>query len=440
MALTPNTATGDGKVARGGLTQASVDIVDLLHKFEQYDKFIDVFQEEKTVVNWLESTKRELVSDATTFYHYEKDWINPAVKVTTKANGAGSTVVLTVPEDSAVRVSNLLFFGKGELFGYVTAISAPSGGTIDVTVTPAGSYNLQSGVANNDYFNAYGNAQKEGSGEMTSLNSRPLMYSGQVQIMRSFFEVTGTENTNKVTIKMPDGSEYYVSDQRLNEHIRFKKAIATSLLINPAVSSLTDASGAPVRVTKGLLQTIRDRGINYATPTSWSVNDFYNLTLALDTVRGAKENMFYYGNQLGIAIDQSITNVMQNGSIQYNAFGDGDGKKKSVDLGFNSIKVGGYTFHLSADASFNDPQVLAMTGSTYPSKGYVVPADSQNDAVSGEKVPSLMLRFKASPSENRKYRSYTKTIETTGIDKTEFSELTECGLQVMGAKRMIIVE
>jgi hypothetical protein len=439
MSFLPSSGA-DGKVTRGNLTEASVDIVDYLHKIDMYNEYINVYQEDKTIINWLESTKRELVSDETNYFHFEKDWINPAIVIVAKDDGSGSSVVLTVDEDSAVRLTNLVFFGKGELYGYVTAISAPSGGTIDVTVVPAGSYNLQTGVSDGDYFNAYSNAQKEASSSMTSLNSRPLMYSGKVQIIRSGYIVTGSEATNKVTIKLQNGSEFYTTDQELNEHIRFKQAIANALLINPNVSSLSDAGGNNIRVTKGLIQTIRDRGVNYATPTTWSVNDFYNLTIALDKVRGAKENLFYYGNQLGISIDQAITNTMQNGGIQYNAFGAGNDKQKAIDLGFNSIKVGNYTFHLSGDASFNDPQLLAMAGSTYPNKGYIVPADSQNDAVSGAKVPSLMLRYKASPSENRKYKKYELTINDNGVDQIEKGELTECGLQVMGAKRMVIIE
>lgn len=443
MALNPNTATATGAVQRGTLDQASVDAVDLLHKFEIYDKYLNRYQEEKTILNWLETTKREQVTDATIFYHYEKTWINPKVQVIAKANGSGTSVVLTVDINSPIRLTNLVFFGRGELYGYVTAI-APNGTNpttqLDVTVVPAGSYNLQTGVIATDYFNAYSNAQAEGSGSMTGLRNQPLMYSGQTQIIRSYFDVTGTEATNKVTIEMPNGDMYYVSDQRMNEHIRFKKNIAMALLINPNVSSLTDASGNNIRVTKGLLQTIRENGINYATPASWTTTDFYNLNIALDTERGATENMFYYGNQLGVAIAQALTNTMQNGAIQYNAFGEGDSKKKAIDLGFNSIRVDSYTYHLGQDATFKDPQLLAMPGSTYPSKGYIVPADAQNDAVSGSKIPSLQLRYKQAPSENRKYKTWNRDITVDGVDKIRTEELCEMGLEVFGANRMVIVE
>lgn len=443
MALNPNTATATGAVQRGTLDQASVDAVDLLHKFEIYDKYLNRYQEEKTILNWLETTKREQVTDATVFYHYEKTWINPKVQVIAKANGTGSSVVLTVAIDSPIRLTNLVFFGRGELYGYVTAI-APNGTNpttqLDVTVVPAGSYNLQTGVIATDYFNAYSNAQAEGSGSMTGLRNQPLMYSGQTQIIRSYFDVTGTEATNKVTIEMPNGDMYYVSDQRMNEHIRFKKNIAMALLINPNVSSLTDASGNNIRVTKGLLQTIRENGINYATPASWTTTDFYNLNIALDTERGATENMFYYGNQLGVAIAQALTNTMQNGAIQYNAFGAGDAKGKAIDLGFNSIRVDSYTYHLGQDATFKDPQLLAMPGSTYPSKGYIVPADAQTDAVSGSKIPSLQLRYKESKTENRKYRTWNRDITVDGVDKIRTEELCEMGLEVFGANRMVIVE
>jgi hypothetical protein len=442
MALTPNTTTGTGQVQRGTLDQASVDAVDLLHKFEIYNEYLNRYQEDKTIINWLEETKREAVTDATVYYHYEKNWINPKVLISAKANGTGSSVILTVPSDSAVRVTNLVFFGRGELFGYITAISAPTGSpaTVDLTVIPAGSSNLQAGVIATDYLNAYSNAQEEGSSSMTGLKSLPIMFSGKTQIIRSYFDVTGTEATNKVTIKMPNGEEYYMYDQRMNEHIRFKQNIALSFLINPAVSTLTNAGGNDVRVTKGLIQTIRENGIAYANPNTWSVTDFYNLNLALDAERGAKENMFYYGNQLGYGIAQSLTNVMKNGAIQYNAFGNGKDKQRAIDLGFESVRVGDYTYHLAEDSTFKNPQVLAMPGSTYPNKGYIVPADSQNDAVSGAKIPSVQLRYKAAPSENRKYKTWTRDITIDGVDKIRTEELFEGGLEVFGANRMIIVE
>ena len=303
---------------------------------------------------------------------------------------------------------------------------------------------LNSSITAGDFFGIYSNANPDGSGARASLISKPLMFSGNVQVFRDDYNISGTEIANKISFEGPDGKPYYYSVGEMQALMRFRQGVMFGLLLNPATTQ-ADASGNPVPVSQGLLSLIEQDGINYALSTGgqFGITDFEEICLALDAEAVGNEMNFYVGNQLGMQVTNSLANSMKNGGIVYNTFGGGDkGKQKAIDMGFDSFTLNNRTFHMQKLSAFNHPQVTALPGfSTFASGGFMCPVDKMVDAKSGGEINSMMLRYKVGPDGvDRRYRSTKIDFTITAIDKTSISHFGELGLDIVGRNRFVRVK
>jgi len=73
----------------------------------------------------------------------------------------------------------------------------------------------------------------------------------------------------------------------------------------------------------------------------------------------------------------------------------------ALNLGFNSFSRGGYTFHKKTYDLFNHPKLVGATNFNYNGYGICIPMDTQKDAKSGDKIPSLRIRYKAANGYSR---------------------------------------
>lgn len=458
MALIPNIATGTGKTAGGNLTESYISAVDLAHTFDVYPEMLDRYGNfgGSNFLTFFEDNGLAKVTDQSNFYWYEKNWylqgqlIGAASTVGTAGVGVAGSVIITVAASSidervSVRVGDMLIFNDGKT-GYVTAVTNAATGVLAVQPQAGVSAgDLAATAANGTYFGIYSNANIDGSGPRTSLVSKPLMFTNNTQMFRDDFVISGTEEANKMSFKGTDGKQYYYYEGEVEALARFRQSIMFGLLLNPSTTQLDGTGvGNAVPVTQGLLSKIEQDGINYniATGGQFGITDFRNIALALDAESVGNEINFYTGNELGTQVTDNIANSFRNGGIVFNTFGGGDtGKKKSVELGFDSFIYNGRSFHMQKLAALYHPQITALPGFTsFASGGFMCPVDKQIDAKSGAKMNSIMLRYKSNNVVDRRYKSTKVGFDITQIDKTSVSHFGEMGLQIVGANRFVRIK
>ena len=434
-AITVDTSTANGLGRSGTMYQGFIDEVALLNKFDINSDLYQRYNEAAAgFINTLIATGRESVAVADTYYHYEKDWLTKAQKISAKSAVASGAVTLTIDPSSLdgtnptiARVNDVILF-KNDMKGFITAKPAYN----QVTFVPATANftitQIQAAITVGDTFAIIGNAMGEASTKREGINVKPLMFSNRTQITRDADEFTGTVMSNKQVIKV-EGKEYYYLSQELDKHATDKIQQAMIALTSEGV----DVNG--IATTKGLIPSIKSLGIQYSKSPVWTLQDFQNLNIMFDSELAPKELMLGYGNRLGNEIQNALFDVTRNGAVQYGAIG---GEQKALALGFDSVKIGAYTYHLKQEDMFHHKQTLGIAGSNYVNSAYVVPLSMDKDA-KGQNIPSIQLRYKEQgDGVSRKYRTWYKDIETNG-DQSKDAMQVECishwGMQFFGLNR-----
>ena len=171
--------------------------------------------------------------------------------------------------------------------------------------------------------------------------------------------------------------------------------------------------------------------------------DFDAAVKSLDKYRGSKEMALYAGINLSLDIDDLLAaqGAYAAGGANYGTFANN--KDMALNLGFNSFSRGGYTFHKKTYDLFNRPDLLGGDGFKYNGYGMCIPMDSQRDARSGEKIPSLRMRYKASNGYSREMEHWLTggailQNKTNGIDELRCHYRTERGFEGFAPNRFLL--
>jgi len=242
-------------------------------------------------------------------------------------------------------------------------------------------------------------------------------------ILKESFEVTGSEATNVVYVKvdnekMGSGYVWYLKGES-DTYKRFMDYSEIMMMLGEDITNSTlTSSASPVttafksgnnvadnstlRGTQGLLPWIETDGQSMDLGSaSITMADFDAVIKSLDKYRGAKEYAMYSGIDLSLDVDDLLASqgAYAAGGANYGTFQNN--KNMALNLGFNSFTRGGYTFHKKTYDLFNHPRLLGATGFNYGGYGVCIPMDMRKDAKSGESIPSLRIRYKAANGYSR---------------------------------------
>lgn len=437
----------------GRLTENYVSSVTFLHDREIYHKLYNRYHEE-TIIDFFEQTGRMKPATETTFHHFEKDYIYQNIKIANVSGtpGAGNDVTITLHSSNhnsgrSFPMVTMLALFKNDAVGYVIKKDIGNSTAHTITIRPVdNTIDVVAAASTGDLLSFISNAHAEGSGQPGGLISKPIKFQGHHQIFKQTYRVTGTEMTNKIEFKTSNGKMYWMYEGENDTFLKFKSDVSLGLLFNQESKGLTDAEGRDIRVTKGLMQWVRQEGNIYPAPIS-ALSKIDDIIKILDKNRGSKENLWLPGINQDIDIDNVLLDKMVNGAIQYNTFGKGKAKQKAIDLGFNSFRKGSYSFHKKLITEFNHPNITGAQGYSYPNKGLIIPTDSGRDVKTGKKIDSICCRYKKAPHHDRKYihklggmLAPNDNIAPNDIDELAFFYLTERGLQAFGLNRFLVVE
>ena len=359
--------------------------------------------------------------------------------------------------DHNVRLNEVVFLSNesdatSSYHGVVTAI-APGADTTRFTVAL---YN-GSGIAAADVTDTftvfvYGSEFKKGtSGMAGSLEAETEVFEVKPVIIKDRFEIAGSDMAQVTWIAVDtDMGEKYLwylksqSDTRKRYDDRLEMMMiehVSTEASSGAASALGNQSGS-----QGLFAAIEDRGNVWSGGTPSTLADFDAILEQLDGQGAIAENTLFINRAFSLAIDDMLAaqNSYGVGGTSYGLF-DND-ESMALNLGFTGFRRGSYDFYKTDWKYLNDATTRGggLVGGNV--NGVLAPAGTMNvyDEVMGKKVqrPFLHVRFRASETENRKYKSWITGgaggANNSDDDAMYVNFLSERALCTLGANNFFI--
>jgi len=445
-ATTSNYVSSTDLIASGTNTEGSFHTRDV---YEQLGKRYG----DQGITGLMELLGSKKETSAQTFEHYEEAFLHN----TFTGAIAGGSGVCTIQADglvsnyNALREGDLLLGGSGTMY----YVSEPKASETDTTATLKTVSNGSLAANGADTaFSIVGNAYAEQTDQPTGLSPRVHHYSNKCQIIKESFVVSGSEATNAVYVKVnsPEhgtGYLWYLKGEA-DTYQRFQDYAELAMIVGQKEDgtlfdgTANDGSGGKVNTTEGLLQFMETRGQSMDLGSSAiTMADFDAAIKSLDKYRGSKEMALYAGIDLSLDIDDLLASqgAYAAGGANYGTFANN--KDMALNLGFNSFSRGGYTFHKKTYDLFNRPDLLGAAGFKYNGFGMCIPMDSQKDAKSGEKIPSLRMRYKAANGYSREMEHWLTggailENKTNGKDELRCNYRTERGFEGFAPNRFLL--
>lgn len=268
-------------------------------------------------------------------------------------------------------------------------------------------------------------------------------------IIKDKYEVSGSEmaHVGWVEVATENGASGYLWYLK-SEHetrMRFEDYLEMSMVEGePAVSGSGVAGlSDSYKGTKGLFYEVETGG-NTSTGTISDRDDLEAIAKVLDKEGAIQENVLFVNRATSFDIDRVLA-AQNNSGASTSSYGlfDND-EEMALNLGFTGFRIG-YDFYKSDWKYLND---ATTRGGSSEIDGIMVPAGTTTvyDEILGEnaKRPFLHVRYRQSPMEDRKYKSWVVGsaggASNSDKDAMEVHFLSERALCVMGANNFMLLK
>ncbi|GAA4391853.1 hypothetical protein [Hymenobacter koreensis] len=421
-------------------------------------KAVDQSWDDQDFMTSLEANAR--LVKASKFYNYEQGSLFRDSRVATASAGqSASTITLDASAYSAITELGgtidraPLIVGDiipliGDLYAQVTSASGAGTATqyvltrIGTTGDIGAALALHVAGGATTPIVAQGNAFGEGTDMPTvGLDTPFTRFQGQFQIMKTLApNVTGDLASHDMAVTV-GGTSHVVNKLKMETLKRHRIKQNLQLMLGPGGS----VNG--VTLTNSLRSNLKANGnqLYYNAGTGFSLANLDTLTTKIKRLLGVTEVHWYIGDELRNAIEDLIRPFTENGGIQYNSFGMGNGKNRAVDLGFSSFTYHGVTFHLQEFRIH--PILMGQSYMSYAKEGYIVPGNKMSvtkvDDENGLKtvsMPSLTICYKSqSNGQSRRFKEVYRDIDITFKDKLEMGIQSQEGLQQVAISRSFFI-
>ena len=382
--------------------------------------------------------------------YWEETRLHAYASVTPTASAAASATTMVVSkattDASVLRLNDVVLVGGVDRF-MVTAIS-PTG---EVAHSATANYTLESlastgltasAAASKVNLPVIGNLFAQGSDQNSGyLESNVVKRTNAYSIIKEVFKVTGSQATNIGWVNVGNGDYRWYVKGEMDTRARFLDKREMMLLLGQTITSsltTTNIGGLPT-AGEGYFSAIEDRGI----VQSGEINDFTEMDVLieeLDKQGAAPEYAMYVNTSQALAIDDMVASL--NGAAGFGdvssgitAFGG-----RGSELGFDSFKRGGYTFHKHSWKLLNDPTLLS--GSSY--LGAMIPLTTVVDPKTGNRAAALELNYKDTNGYSREMEHWMTGsilgVNNTNEDSLQFNYRSECALITRAANQHILIK
>ena len=294
----------------------------------------------------------------------------------------------------------------------------------------------------------YGSEFKKGSDAMVgSLEADFQTKENNPIIIKDKYEVSGSElaHIGWVDVTTENGASgflWYLKSES-ETRLRFEDYLETSMIeAEPAVSGYA-ADAAGYVGSKGLFYEIKNGG-NVSSGDIGDRDDLEAFAKVLDKEGAIQENVLFVNRDTSFKIDRVIA-AQNNSGASTSSYGLFDNSEEmALNLGFTGFRIG-YDFYKTDWKYLNDATTRGNIGGV---DGILVPAGTTTvyDQVLGQnaKRPFLHVRYRVSPTEDRKYKSWVTGSAggamNSGKDNMEVHFLSERALCVMGANNFLLMQ
>ena len=452
---------------------------DFLNQYlpDTYEKEFERYGN-RTIASFLRLVGAEMPSNSDQIKWAEQGRLHiKYVSCTTPAIAGASTATFTINDlnvtSTAIRIGQTVFIQENSA-GYtnkaiVTAISSPAAGPYTFTVAYY-DLNGQAVVGTGNTFTVfiYGSEFKKGTGGMDgSLEAESEFYSNSPIILKDKYAVNGSDmaQIGWVEVTTENGATGYLWYLK-SEHetrLRFEDYIETSMIeAMPAEFTTLSQSGAYAQGYKGsegVFYVVNNRGNVWGGGTPTALTDWDDIVQRLDKQGAIEENVVFVNREFSFAIDGMLAglNGLNTGAAvaggitsQGASFGLFDNDvTMALNLGFSGFRRG-YDFYKSDWKYLNDPTIRGGlstgTNATGTVTGLLVPAGSTSvyDQIMGKnaKRPFLHVRYRASESEDRRYKTWITGgaggAATSDEDAMNVNFLSERCICTLGANNFVL--
>jgi hypothetical protein len=398
-------------MAIGQVTKKYVSSVSFLDKRDILNKVLDITNEQMSFLDVMELTGRTAATIVPQYDHFVNEEMYTTVTIDTAGAGAGTTntrtLTLVAGDTDKLKSEGQLIYFKDKKVG---RIQSKSGNDIVVKlVGPSSTFHATNTVADADVLSVFSNASGEGSGGVDSVRFSMTKYRNQVQIFKEAYEVTGIQKASQIEVEF-GGKPYIMYKGQHDALLKFRGDISFAMLMGrisdenfgATSPTLTDADGNPIQTTKGLDQYVEDQGLDLTLAgASLALADFQSLTKKLNARRCPDQYLVFLGTNKNIQWDDMLNQLGNSATLSTAAqFQIG----KNLDLGVESVKIYGRTYHKKYLPLLDHPQVTNRTNFTqFADTMYFVPNDKIKVDKGGEMVDRMRVRFMEGDGTNLKY-------------------------------------
>lgn len=424
----------------GNLNKSYVSSINFLDQREILNKVLDITNEESSFLDIMELTGRSNATSVPQYHHF----VNEELYVlATVSGGATAAVQLTLSVDATayayVTPGELVLFPSGKV-GFVVS----KGGSSTIVVKSVDGTTIS--VADGSQVSFFSNANGEGSLSPAAKKWGATKYFNQVQNFKGKFSITDIQKASKVEVEF-QGKPFYMYKGQHESLMKFRGDISAALMFgrissttfadaNPA---LVDAEGNAVQTTMGLDQYVTTYGIDQSLLTSGAtaLADIQALTQTLNKARAPQEYFLFTGTTQNILLDNLFNNLGNSALLSQGARFNIQGKE--IDLGIDTFKIYGRTFHKKYLPLLDHKNIINFTGA-YNAKdaAYGVPATKikTND---GQMLDRIGVRYMAGDGTDLKYREILlgglAPVPTNERSVLEIHYASTQGLEVLGANQ-----
>ena len=428
-------------MAIGQINKSYVSSINFLDQREILNKVLDITNEESSFLDIMELTGRADVTSVPEYHHF----VNEELYVLATVSGGGATpaVSLTLTIDATAYASTnqgeLVLLPSGKV-GYVVS----KGGSNTIVVKSVDGTNIT--VADGATISFFSNAAGEGSLSPAAKKWGLTKYANQVQTFKGKFEITDIQKASKVEVEF-QGKPFYMYKGQHESLMKFRGDISAALMFgrlsatkySDANPALVDAEGKPVQTTMGVDQYVTTYGINQdlASAGTLALGDIATLTQTLNKARCPLEYFVFLGTTQNILWDNLFNNLGNSALLSQGARFQIAGK--SIDLGIDSVKIYGRTFHKKYLPLLDHKNIVNFSGG-YNAKdsAYGIPATTikTND---GQVVNRITTKYMAGDGTDLKYREILlgglAPVPTNERSVLEIHYQSTQGLQILGANQ-----
>jgi len=423
----------------GNLTKSYVSSVNFLDQREILNKILDITNEESSFLDVMELTGRSNPTSVPTYHHFVNEELYVLATVTAVTGSGTTQVSATIDADAYayVNVGELVLVTSGKV-GMVT--SKAGSNTIVIKSVDASTLSVTAA----DKISFFSNAAGEGSLSPDAKRWGATKYYNQVQIFKGKFSITDIQKASKVEVEF-QGKPFYMYKGQHESLMKFRGDISSALMFgrmsttqfSDASPALIDAEGKPVQTTAGLDQYVTTYGIDQSLLTAGTVtlSDISTLTQTLNKARAPQEYFLFVGTTMNIALDNLFNNLGNSALLSQGARFQIAGKQ--LELGIDSVKIYGRTFHKKYLPILDHKNIVNFTGGpNFKDSAYGAPATKQktND---GQMIDRLGVRFMNGDGTDLKYREILlgglAPVPTNERSVLEIHYESVQGLQVLGA-------